>query len=234
MMKKYYTRKAAIKKRNAQKFVEDLPIPDIKKIDYLAKTLVGQIHRDELEKQYAPVANILKMAGAGIFLTASFAIPNLPVAMKPFLTDASAQDVWKRFNLPYLKRSLKRLEEQRLIEVRDENNIQIVRITDRGRRKILKYALDEIEIQKPKRWDNRWRLISYDLPESLAGIRNIFRTYLKKWGFYQLHESVFLHAYSCERKVDFLREYLGVGEYVRIFTVSHIENDSIFQDYFGI
>ncbi|MFZ5366454.1 MAG: hypothetical protein ACOZBZ_04185 [Patescibacteria group bacterium] len=221
-------------KRKVQ--IEDLTSLKIKEslIESLAKNLAKQIDKEIFKKKYAPVKDILVLVGAGAFLTASLVIPNLPVALKPFLADEKEYEAWKRFNIPYLKRTLKRLAKQKLVEISEEEGKQIVKITDRGRRKILKYALDELEIEKPKFWDGKWRLLSYDIPKELKGVARIFREYLKSWGFYPLHESVYLHAYPCEEKIEFLREYLGVGEHVRIFTVLRIENDKQFRDFFGI
>lgn len=214
---------------------KDFPLPDKEKIDYLAKTLARQIDREILRKRYAPVADVLKLVGAGVFIAASIAVPNLPKALKPFLSDPSEERAWKRFNIHYLKRSLERLEKQKLVEVGvDDSGCQIVKITDSGRRKILRCALDELEIRKPKNWDGTWRLVSYDLPTKTGWVRNIFREYLRRWGFYPLHKSVFLHAYPCFKEVEFLREYLGIGKYVRIFKVAKIENDSIFKEFFSL
>lgn len=213
---------------------ENIPLPEREKIDYLAKTLAKQIDREIFERKSAPVKEVLKIVGAGAFLAASFAFPNLPLALKPFLTDSTDRVIWKRFNIPYLKRVLYRLEKQKLVEIEEENDVQIVKITDRGRRRILKYSLDELAVEKPKSWDGIWRLVTYDLPEKMNHARNILREYLLAWGFYPLQESVYLHAYPCIRQVEFLREYIGVGKYVRFFIVSEIENDKEFKDFFGV
>lgn len=220
--------------RKKQRRVEDLPLPSKGKIDFLAKTLVRQIDKEIFVKKYAFAASVLKLVGAGAFLAASVAVPNLPRALSPFLSDSSEYETWKRFNIPYLKRTIKRLEKQKMVEIDEEERMQVVKITDRGRRRILRYALDELEIKKPKYWDGSWRLVSYDLPEKLGHLRNIFHSYLTSWGFYSLHESVLLHAYPCGREIEFLREYLGIGEYVRIFRVTYIENDKFFRDFFGV
>lgn len=209
---------------------------DEKKIDQLAKVLSRQIDKEIFERKYAPAKKVLVLVGAGAFLTASIFIPNLPLALKPFLDEKwkNEREVWKRFNIPYLKRTLSRLEKQKLVEIAEENGVQIVKITNQGRQKVLKLALDNLEIKKPKVWDGRWRLISFDLPEKVADIRKILVEYLRVWKFYPLHKSVYLHAYPSFKEVDFLREYLGVGEYVRMFTVSEIENDKQFKEFFGI
>lgn len=209
---------------------------DKNKIDQLAKTLSKQIDKEIFEKKYAPAKKVLVLVGAGAFLAASFIMPNLPLVLKPFLDEKrkNEREVWKRFNIPYLKRTLSRLEKQKLVETDEKNGMQIIKITKEGKQKILKMALDDLAIKKPKVWDRKWRLVSFDLPEKLANIRKVLVEYLSGWGFYPLHESVYLHAYLCLKEVEFLREYLGVGEYVRIFTVIEIENDRQFRDFFGV
>jgi len=224
--------KKRIKPKKKKVRLEDLPLPR-SQIDYIAQSLVKQIDKEIFNQKYAKAKDILRLVGAGAFLAASIAIPTLPLALRPFLK-TDEYESFKRFNFPYLKRTLKRLEKQKLVEIEDQEEIQVVKITDRGRRRILKYALEELAIKKPRAWDKKWRLISYDIPRRLDWRRNIFRDYLRAWKFYPLHESVFLHAYPCEKEIEFLREYLGIGEYVRIFTVLEIENDKVFRDYFGV
>ncbi len=227
-IKKINTRKKKVR-------IEDLPLPKTEEshIAEIAKTLTKKIDREIFKEKYAYATAILKLVGMGAFLTASIAIPNLPRILIPFLQE-NEYEVWKRFNIPYLKRTLKRLERQKLVKIVEGEKYQIVEITDGGQRRILKYALDTLVIEKPKFWDNKWRMASYDIPNKLKRTRQVFREYLSAWGFYPLHESVFLHAYPCIKQVVFLREYLGLGEYVRIFQVSKIENDTPFREFFGV
>ncbi len=205
-------------------------------LENISKTLAKQVNYEQFTKKYAPVADVLKLVGAGVFLSASVVIPNLPKALRPFLKSQRKQEyeVWKRFNIPYLKRTLKRLEEQKLVEISEENGKQIVKITGVGQRRILRYAIDELAVEKPRIWNGKWILVSYDIPNELKKQREIFQEYLKAWVFYPLHESVYLHAYPCEKQVEFLRAYLNIGELVRIFSVSKIENDKPFKNYFGV
>lgn len=211
-------------------------IMDNERLDYLAKILSKQIDKEIFEKKYAPAREVLKLVGAGAFLAASLVMPNLPLALKPFFDQRkrNEREVWKRFNIPYLKRTIKRLEKQKLVEISIENGVQIVKITSSGRFKVLRFALDELEIKKPKIWDGRWILLSFDLPEKLRTQRKVLVEYLKTWGFYPLHKSVYLHAYPCLKEIDFLRAYLGISEYVMVFIVKKIENDKEFRIFFGI
>ena len=202
----------------------------------VSKTLLKQINQENFNQKYARVGDVLKLVGAGIFIAGSLVMPNLPLALKPFLDHQrkSEMNVWKRFNIPFLRRTLNRLEKQKLVEFDEDNGMQIVRITEVGKKRVLRFAIDELAVEKPKIWDGRWYLVSYDIPGKLRRLRNIFREYLQAWGFYLLHESVLLHAYPCQKQVDFLREYLGIGRHVRIFTITRIENDKLFRDFFGV
>lgn len=225
-----------IKIRKNKSRIEDLTasrIPD-DLIKEISSKLAKQIDKENFNKKYAKMADILKLVGMGMFVAGAIVIPNLPLALKPFIRKNNDFEVWKRFNIPYLKRTLYRLEKQKLVELDEQDGIQIVRITEAGKRRVLKFSLDELAVEKPQFWDGKWTLISYDIPNSLKNIRKVFQEYLKAWRFYSLHESVFLHAYPCDKQVEFLREYLGAGEYIRIFRVSKIENDKPFKDFFGV
>ncbi len=225
-----------LKKRKAKSPIEDLPtIINDSLVKEISNTLSKQFNKETFERKYAPVKVVLTLVGMGLFLGVSVVIPNLPLALKPFLDKKRAEErnAWKRFNIPYLKRTLTRLEKQKLIDFSQENDQQIIKITDNGKRKILKFAIDELAVKKPKIWDGKWRLISYDIPKN-SKVRKILREYMKAWGFYPLHQSVYIHAYPCEKQVEFLREYLGMGEYVRILKVSEIERDKQFKDYFDV
>jgi uncharacterized phage-associated protein len=201
----------------------------------LARTLSKQIDAEIFAKKYAPVKEVLTIVGAGAFLVASVAIPNLPRGLKPFLKDEDERDAYKRFNIRHLKQTLERLEKQKLVERSFENGEWIIKITRKGRQKILRYALDELEIEKPPYWDRKWYLVVFDIPEDYKARRDTFTQYLKAWGFYPFQKSVYLHAYStCLEPIEFLREHLGVGKYVRILTVSKIENDREFRGFFGV
>jgi len=208
-------------------------VPSQTQIDNLSKILLKQINKEIFQEKYARVEPVLKLVAAGLLLAGTVVFPTLPQVLVPFFRK-DEREPWKRFNLPYLKRTLKRLEKQKLVEIGEENGFQVVKITENGKKRILRYALDELAVEKPKIWNGSWWLISYDLPQNLINQREIFRDYLRAWGFYPLHESVYLHAYPCFKQVEFLREYLGIGEYVRIIKVSKIENDQLFRDFFGV
>lgn len=202
-------------------------------VDQLSKILLKQIEDEKFLQKYARVEPVLKLIGAGMLLAGAIVAPSLPKALAPFFQE-NEYEAHKRFNIPYLKRTLERLEKGKLVETNEENGVQVIKITKAGKIKVLRYALDELTVKKPKSWDKKWWLISYDLPKSFGKERDILRDYLRAWGFYPLHKSVYLHAYPCYSQITFLKEYLGIGEYLRVFKVSAIENSQLFKDFFGV
>lgn len=202
-------------------------------IEKLGAVLLKQIDDDILEQRYAKTAEILKLVAAGLFFASSIVVPNLPRMIAPFFKDGE-KEAWKRFNIPYLKRTLYRLEKQKLIEISEKEGEQIIKVTELGKIKVLKMSLEELALKKPTIWDGYWRIIIYDLPKFLKYKRQILSDYLKAWKFYPLQESVFLHAYPCEQQIYFLRDYLGIGKYVRYIKAVKIENDEMFREFFGV
>lgn len=226
----------SLKRRKEKVYIEHMVSTPINEavIEKISANLSKQIDRELFTKKYARTADVLKLVGTGIFLAGAVVVPGLPLVLKPFLKRENEYEIWKRFNIPYLKRTIHRLEKQKLVELGEEEGKQVVKITQAGKKRILKFAIDELAVKKPSNWDGKWMMVSYDIPERNKKLRRVFQEYLRVWGFYPLHESVFLHAYPCEDHIVFLREYLGIGEYVRVFYVSKIENDGHFKKFFGI
>jgi hypothetical protein len=215
-------------KKNKNKLKSKLPIP-AEKVDEIAKFLTKRIIEEERERRFLGAKKILALVAGGVFSFLDWYPKNWA-----YLEDPEAYGVTKRFNIPYLKRILRRLEKQKLIKVKEEKGKQIVKITDAGRTRVLKYAIEEIKIKEPIKWDGRWWLVSYDLPEEMAHLRSLIRRYFLSWGFCPIHKSVYLHAYPCGDEIEFLREYFGVGEYIKVFKVEKIENDKVFREFFDI
>jgi len=203
-------------------------------IEKLALRLCQKYEKELKDKKFFSVKNILNLIGAGILSLTELSPSNIVKLAKPFIQDFEAYESWKRFNIPYLKRTIKRLEKQRVVEISEEKGKQIIKITDKGRIKVLKNAIDDLKIEKPAFWDGKWWLVSYDLPEDMSNLRDGIRKYLLYLGFFPIHKSVYLHAYPCRKEIEFLREYFGIGEYIRIFKIEWFENDKALKEYFDL
>jgi len=68
------------------------------------------------------------------------------------------------------------------------------------------------------KWDGKWRLVIFDIPQELHKMRNAFRRTLKAQGFYMLQKSVFIFPYPCEKDLETTCRELNIDGYVDILT----------------
>lgn len=67
-------------------------------------------------------------------------------------------------------------------------------------------------------WDKKWRVVIFDIPESLRSKRSIFRSKLKALNFCMIQKSVFAIPFRCEKEITGACDYLEIGDYVNILT----------------
>lgn len=194
----------------------------------------------DLPKDYPKVKLVLSLLGVGTFLAATILMPTLPMALKPILDEYKRRQrekdlkAWERFNMPRLKQTLKRLYQQKVIDIEEQDGESRIKLTDRGRVRFLQFKMEEMMVEKPPRWDGKWRLIIYDVEKKKKFASDSFRRLLKKMEILRLQKSVYLTPYSCEEQIEFLRQYFGIGKNVLYLVVQELENDSAYKTYFGI
>lgn len=181
------------------------------------------------------VKEILILLGAGTFLAASIVMPNLPMILKPFLDERRKKEAneWKKFNTWRLKQVLKRMHQQKLVHIVEQNDGYLVKISDNGKKKLLKFNLDEMEL-KNKKWDGKWRIIIYDIFTGKKEQANLFRRTLKRLKFFKLQRSVYITPFKCYDEIEYLRQVCEVGREVQMLTVSGLENEKAYKEYFGV
>lgn len=133
---------------------------------------------------------------------------------------------WKALDRQELYRSIRRLYESKLIDYSEHTDGSVEVILNReGRGVALKYKLDEMTIKSPTRWDQKWRVILFDIPENQKSLRDTLRMRLKQLGLLELQKSVFVHPYECRNEIDFVIELYNARRYVRFIEASHIDNE---------
>jgi DNA-binding transcriptional regulator PaaX len=98
--------------------------------------------------------------------------------------------------------------------VKEGNSRERIKITNRGRARLLDHHLKTQAIRKPKRWDKKWRLVMYDIPENRKSVRDTLRKRLKDMGFLEFQKSTFVHPYPCYDEVNFVINYYSIEDHV--------------------
>lgn len=133
------------------------------------------------------------------------------------------------------RRVIDRLKKQKYISVEylEEGKVK-VKITKNGRVKALSYQLEEMELKIPKKWDGKWRVVIFDIPEKYKRVRDLFRMRLVQLGLYQMQESVYISPYPCFDEIEFLRELYGISFTVEYLLVERVEDDSKIKIHFDL
>ena len=138
--------------------------------------------------------------------------------------------IWKSFeyNPPQRKKYLDAfnyLKRKGFINVERDGYDVVVILTEKGKKKAGKYQIDDLKIEKPKKWDRHWRIVVFDIPNSQRIKRDVFRRKLKELGFYSIQKSVWLHAFSCEKEVELLKSFLGLdNKQIQVILADSLEN----------
>jgi CRISPR/Cas system-associated endoribonuclease Cas2 len=159
------------------------------------------------------------VALTGVVLVAAVA-PNAPAAF------AKLPSV-KRAQLRYQYRTaLGRLAAQGYVVFERRDGKQYARITDSGKKELeFEQEKAKLNTTKKRRWNGRWRVIIFDIPERRRRTRDRLRNLMQETGFVRLQDSVWVFPYDCEDFITLVKAELKIGSAILYMVVEHIEND---------
>ena len=170
---------------------------------------------------------LLLLGGVGLSLARS--------PKQYFRVIKGVHEEWQRIKKQTLKKAIKSLYRSRLVSEKDnlDGSTTIV-LTDRGKEKALTFNIESMTITRPKRWDGKWRMVVFDIPERRRNARDVFRSVLKQLGFYEFQKSVFVHPYECKNEIDYVIEFFKIRSYVRTVTAMELDNEIHLKDIFEL
>lgn len=129
--------------------------------------------------------------------------------------------LWRRFH---------DMKKQNVFEIEKENNDGSItyRLTAKGKTVTKKFLLDTVQIESQKTWDQKWRIVIFDIPERYKKARRELQYKLNEIGFEKLQRSVWVHPFPCEAEINFLKDIFNVHPFVEVFTTSDLQNKRIF------
>jgi len=117
------------------------------------------------------------------------------------------------------------------------NGKKFLRITPAGKRALEKMqyeaSLREV-LKRSHKWDKRWRMIVFDIPERHRTARKRLRDAVRSLGFLRVQDSVWLYPYDCEDLIVLLKSDMRLGKEVLYAIVEKIENDKWIKAHFGL
>lgn len=164
---------------------------------------------------------VIEYIGLGFVLLAAFTSPNLPRVLIPLI---------KKRGIKWIRKLLKQLEEKRVVYLSGEK----ILLTKKGRKLLNELYLSNFKIIKTNKWDGKWRLVSYDVPEIYKKSRDIFRRVLENNGFYQIHKSLWVSPYDCKEEIAVFCKNLNMTKDVIVMNTDFLPNQNDMIEHFNL
>lgn len=153
------------------------------------------------------------IAAAGIIASIAIA-PGIALAFAPF----ARRPGWRQRG--EVDRSLRRLVRRGFVASVRRGRVMHYRLTDRGRVYLMRCEHAHAAQERPKRWDGKWRILIFDIPEKQRHLRDMLRDRLVRLGFANIQKSVWLTPYPCDDVVRMLRVDLRYTGDIQAFTAT--------------
>ena len=107
-----------------------------------------------------------------------------------------------------------KLEQQKIIQTKKDGKRFSLSLTFKGFLKMLRFSLFKT---KPMKWDGKWRIVVFDIPEKYKSTRESLRKYLYAMGFAQIQKSVFITKRECLNEVRALMRSCEMEPFTEYF-----------------
>jgi phenylacetic acid degradation operon negative regulatory protein len=119
-----------------------------------------------------------------------------------------------------VRAAISRMNKQDWIQAEKIGNKSYYSLTDRGVKRI-EEAAERIFKLKPVKWDGKWRIFMYSIPEEIRNIRDELRKELVWSGFGTMSNSCWISANPLEKQVQDLIHKYDIESYVDFFIAEY-------------
>jgi len=157
--------------------------------------------------------------------TSPYFVPNLLRNIKKF----------KTYPKEKLSNTFYRLKKSGCLNFERRGQQIYISLTKEGKKMAGRFQIDCLKINKPEKWDKKWRIVIFDIAQLHTLKRNAFRGKLKELGFRPLQRSVWVHPYQCYDEIALLRDFFGLQKQdIRLITAENIEEDGYLKKTFTL
>ncbi len=140
---------------------------------------------------------LIELVQAGGILTAIAVAPQL-------LLIGVARTLYKDITKTEVQNTFYYMKRNGWIKTAIEQNRIAIQITEKGKRHIAKASIMNVKPLVSKKWDKKWRVVSYDIPSRFSDKRRALLLFLRHLGFERIHKSVWVSPYDCSKELNAL------------------------------
>jgi len=140
---------------------------------------------------------------------------------------------WGKLNKKELREGIHYLCRYDFVNQQDKKGFFNFALTKKGKLRALNIQLENIKSKKEK-WDGKWRMIAFDIPEKYKRERDALRHKLRGIGFRELQKSVFVTPLNCGKEMAAFIEFYELKKYVRFAVLESVDNENFLKKVFNI
>ncbi len=125
------------------------------------------------------------------------------------------------------------LAKQGYISVGIVDNQKVYTITQKGQKKLQRQQT-RMSIVDTGRWDGRYYLVTFDIPESQKVVRNQIILDLKNANFFNYSKGLWLSPYNPIKYIETTRTRYNLGQKIRLIVASHLEDETKIKRHFNL
>ena len=142
----------------------------------------------------------------------------------PAFTIDDIFDFFKKGEQKDAKVAVARLKHEEAIKQKQNyDGSVLVSLSEKGKLRALNLIFRRFNKRKEK-WDDKWRMVSFDIPDHCTRGRKALVYRLKLGGFYELQKSLFIYPYDCEKEVKCLAKLFKIEKYICFALLESINN----------
>ncbi|MDO8564876.1 MAG: hypothetical protein Q7R88_02680 [bacterium] len=161
-------------------------------------------------------------------------------SLEDFTAGALAGSIYKMYKI--LDRQEQRKKYRTILNARTRLLAQgflmqrgkFLELTAKGEKLLEYWERLEYRLSTPEKWDGKWRILIFDIPEKRKYLREKLRNTLRSIGFKWLQDSGWVYPYDCEDFIALLKADFKIGKDLLYVIGEAVENDRKLRDYFGV
>lgn len=171
---------------------------------------------------------VLSAVGVAGVLAVTMIAPNILEVLPRLLGD--------KYKLGYkAKTAAGRLAKKGLLRFVLRGGVRCTELTEKGQAALALNTMKAAnQSRRVRRWDKRYRLVMFDIPQYRRATRDRLRRVMRECGFLRLQDSVWIYPYDCEDLTVLIKADLRIGKDVLYAVVESVENDAWVKRHFGL
>lgn len=125
----------------------------------------------------------------------------------------------QQYHVNSIYKAVARLEKIGLLRRMRKEKKTYIKLTEKGKNAVRKHRKAGARLHR--NWDEKWRLVIFDVPEKKAQARRYLREYLKSLKFGKVQRSIWITPYDFGRLIDHFSKEMKLTDYIYHMTVTN-------------